>query len=188
MDAYECIRTKLDVREFDRTPVPAGIKAKVLEAARLTGSGVNRQHWRFILVQEPERLRELADDSTSGQWVSGANFAVIVLTDPSLGFHKIDAGRVIQDMQLAAWNFGVVSRPYTGIRIEELKKGFLIPDGFSATVVVGFGYPRRRIRGKKSRLPMDRIAFLETFGSPLTPDLVVKRDAASPRLERRLAV
>jgi nitroreductase len=173
MDAYECIRTKLDVGEFSPKKVPNDVQARVLEAARLTGSGVNRQHWRFVLVQDRERLRRLASDSTSGQWVAGANFAVIILTDPNLGYHKIDTGRVMQDMQLAAWNYGVVSRPFTGMKTSELKRDFGIPDDLSPSAVIGFGYPLHRIRGKKSRLPMERIAFFETFGAPLPRDLTV---------------
>lgn len=167
MDTYECIRTKLDVREFSAKPVPREVKQKVLEAARLTGSGINRQHWRFVLVQSPDGLKKLAKDSTSGPWVAGANFAVVILTDPTLNFHQIDAGRVLQDMQLAAWNFGVVSRPYTGMRIGEMRVDFRIPENLNPTAVVGFGYPARKIVGKKSRKPLGEIAFLEEYGKPL---------------------
>jgi nitroreductase len=167
MDTYECIRTKLDVGEFSSKPVPGEVKQKVLEAARLTGSGINRQHWRFVLVQSQEGLKKLANDSISGPWVAGANFAVVILTDPTLNFHQIDAGRVLQDMQLAAWNFGVVSRPYTGVKTEEMRADFRIPESLSPTAVLGFGYPTRKIVGKKSRKPLGEIAFLEEYGKPL---------------------
>jgi nitroreductase len=103
MDAYDCIRTKLDFREFDSNKkVPAEVKLKILESARLTSSAMNSQHWRFLLVQERERLKTLAEDSTTGNWVQGANFAVVVLTEEKHGFQLIDAGRAVQDMQLTA--------------------------------------------------------------------------------------
>ncbi len=69
MDAYDAIRTKLDVREFSPKDVSAEMKLKVLEAARLTQSGSNTQHWRFILVQDRKDLGTLAKDSRSGKWV-----------------------------------------------------------------------------------------------------------------------
>jgi len=128
LDAYECVITKLDVREFDLKDVPGQVKLKVLEAGRMTGSGMNVQHWKFILVQDRENLRKLAEDSTTGSWVERANFAVIVLTDPRYGFHMIDAGRVAQDMQLAAWNYGVVSCIYTGTNRKALQKDFGLPN------------------------------------------------------------
>ncbi len=167
MDTFECIKTKLDIGEFSEERVPERLIRDVLEAARLTGSGINRQHWRFVLVRDRARLKKLASDSTSGSWVAGADFAVIVITDPSLGFHKLDAGRVLQDMQLTAWNEGVVSRLFTGIRVTDLRRDFAIPDRLQPTVVLGFGYPTRRILGKKSRVPLSQIAFSESFGSQL---------------------
>jgi nitroreductase len=167
MDAYECIRTKLDVGEFSSRPVPNEVKLRVLEAARLTGSGVNKQHWRFVLVQGRENLRKLAKDATTGGWIRGSDFAVIILTDPTLPFHQLDAGRALQDMQLAAWNDGVVSRPCTGVKAKELRRDFKIPDNLDLTAVLGFGYPNRKIAGKKSRKPLEEIAFREEYGKPL---------------------
>ncbi len=106
MDTYETILSKLDIRQFDSKKVPAEVKSRVLESARASGTGNNKQEWRFILVQEKEMLKKLAEDSTSGGWVVSANFAVIVLSDPTLGFHLIDAGRAVQNMELAAWDQG----------------------------------------------------------------------------------
>jgi nitroreductase len=170
MDAFDCVRTKLDVREFDSKPVPADVKLKVLEAARLTQSGMNVQHWRFILVQDKSRLNVLAKDSTTGPWVVKANFAVIVLTDPKGGFHLIDAGRAVQDMQMTAWNYGVASGVFTGVKEEEIRKDFSIPNHLSPTITIGFGYPARKLLGKKKRQPLNEIAYLDKYGKELEPN------------------
>ena len=167
MDTYESIATKLDVREFSSRPVPADIKRKVLEAARLTQSGGNLQHWRFILVEGKENLKRLAGDSISGKWVAGADFAVTVLTDPKYPFHLLDAGRATQDMQLAAWNYGVASGVFTGIDRRALARDFGIPEGLNPSVIVGFGYPVRRIIGKKNRKPLSELAFQDKYGKKL---------------------
>ncbi len=164
METYRTILTKLDIREFSPKKVPAEVKLKVLEAARVTGSGSNKQHWKFILVQDKEAIKKLAEDSTSGSWVAGANFAVIILTDPTLGFHQIDAGRAAQDMQLAAWDQGVVSGLFTGLK-ESIRKDFAIPSNSKPTIVLGFGYPTRKISGKKNRKPLSEIAFLDKYGN-----------------------
>lgn len=168
MDAYQVVITKRDVRNFSPKDVPEDIRIRVLEAGRLCGTGKNIQHWRFVLVTDKQNLQRLAEASTTGMWVQGANFAVIVLTDPQLGFHKIDAGRAAEDMQLAAWSEGVVSCIYTGIKEQELRENFNVPEDLSPTVVVGFGYPATKITGKrKNRKPLDQVAFLEKYGSPL---------------------
>ncbi|HZA08218.1 MAG TPA: nitroreductase family protein [Nitrososphaeraceae archaeon] len=166
MDAFECIRTKLEVREFSTRDVPSEIRLKVLEAARLTGTGLNTQHWRFILVDNKQNLKKLAEDSTSGNWVAGANFAIIVLTNPKYNFHLIDAGRVLQNMQLAAWNNDVGSGLFTGVREEKFRSDFGIPNELSPTVIVGFGYPAIELTGKrKNRLPLNKLVYYEKYGN-----------------------
>lgn len=143
------------------------MKKAVLEAARLTQSGVNSQHWRFILVQNPENLSKLARDSTTGGWVSRSDFAVVVCTDPKKGYHLIDAGRAVQDMQIAAWDHGVASGLYTGVKPEDMARDFGIPRALDVAAVVAFGYPIKRLAGRKNRKPLSDVAFLERYGAPL---------------------
>ena len=169
METYKTILTKLDVRQYDSKKVPAEVKLRVLEAARASGTGNNRQEWRFILVQEKETLKRLAEDSTSGGWVAGADFAVIVLSDPTLGFHGIDAGRAVQNMELAAWDQGVISGIYTGIKDEKMRKDFAIPSSLKPVVVVGFGYPVKKIVGKKKRMPLTELVSIDKFGNRFDP-------------------
>ncbi|MDQ3839871.1 MAG: nitroreductase family protein [Thermoproteota archaeon] len=165
MDTFECIATKLEIREFSQQDIPLETRSKILETARLTGTGMNTQHWRFILVEKKANLRKLAEDSTSGSWVSGANFAIIVLTNPKYGFHMIDAGRVLQNMQLAAWNQGIGSGLFTGIKEERLRNDFAIPRELNPSVVLGFGYPAKKIIGnRKNRLPIQELIHYERYG------------------------
>ena len=169
METYKTILTKLDVRQYDSKKVPAEVKLRVLEAARAAGTGMNKQEWRFILVEDRDMLKRLAEDSTSGGWVAGANFAVIVLSDPTLGFHGIDAGRAVQNMELAAWDQGVISGIYTGIKDEKMRKDFAIPSSLKPVVVVGFGYPVKKIVGKKKRMPLTELVSIDKFGNKFDP-------------------
>jgi nitroreductase len=172
MEVYDYVITKLDIREYSQKEIPKDIKLKILEAARSTGSGKNLQHWRFIVVKDKENLKKLADDSITGKWIVNANFAVIVLTDPKYPFHLIDAGRVVQNMQIAAWGYGIASCIFTGINKEKLRKDFNIPEELEPSVVVGFGYPIKKIKGKKNRKPLNELVFIEKYGNPFNPELL----------------
>jgi nitroreductase len=165
METYKTILTKLDIRQYDSKKVPAEVKLKVLEAARASGTGNNRQEWRFVLIQEKDMIKKLAEDSTSGGWVAGANFAVIVAAAPTPSFHLIDAGRAVQNMQLAAWDHGVISGIYTGINDERMSRDFAIPSGLKTLAVVAFGYPVKKILGKKNRMPLTELAFIDKYGN-----------------------
>jgi nitroreductase len=55
---------------------------------------------------------------------------------------------------------------FTGIREEKLRGDFGIPNELSPTIIVGFGYPARKMTGKsKKRLPLDRLVYYEKYGS-----------------------
>ena len=96
--------------------------------------------------------------------MKGADFAVIINVDPNIPGSTVDAGRVLQDMELAAWNFGVVSSLFTGFKETELRRDFGIPPELKPAAVVGFGYPARKIRGRKSRKPLEELVSAEFFG------------------------
>lgn len=168
MNTIDCIATKLDIREFKNENVSPNIITSILNSARYTGSGLNTQHWRFIIIQEKSNLKKLSEDSSSGQWISGANFAIIILTDPSYRFHLIDAGRVIQNMQLTAWENGVGSGIYTGIKEDKMRQDFKIPSNQNISAILGFGFPNKSITGKrKNRKPLTELVYNEVFGDSL---------------------
>ena len=166
MDAFECVISKLDIREYNTGKnIPLEIKQKILEAARSTGTGLNTQHWKFIVVEKKENLKRLSEDSTSGNWISAANFAIIVLTNPKYKFHLIDAGRVLQNMQLTAWNYGIGSGLFTGIIEEKLRRDFKIPNEFHISIITGFGYPIKKFTGKKkNRKSLNELVYFENYG------------------------
>ncbi|PYN77460.1 MAG: nitroreductase, partial [Candidatus Rokuibacteriota bacterium] len=59
MDAFEAVRTLLAVRSYQEKPVPDAVVKRVVEAGRLTGSGMNGQPWHFIVVRDREMLKKL---------------------------------------------------------------------------------------------------------------------------------
>ncbi|HZW57080.1 MAG TPA: nitroreductase family protein [Nitrososphaerales archaeon] len=150
--------------------MPPDVKSKVLEPARLTGSSSNTQHWCFILIQDKKNIRRLAEESTTGRWVGGDDFAIIVMTNPKISGYMIDACRAVQDRQLVAWDLGVGSCIFTGANKEKVRKDFGIPPELEPAAFLGFGYPARKITGKekKNRSPLQEIALIERYGNRLS--------------------
>jgi nitroreductase len=60
MEVFEAIRTLLAVRNYRDTPVPDAVVRRVVEAGRLTGSGMNRQPRTRALLGIPASLDVLA--------------------------------------------------------------------------------------------------------------------------------
>ena len=120
----------------------------------------------IVFPSAPVMVR-LADDPAHRAAMEGADFAVIILVDPKIPGNTIDAGRVVQDMELAAWSFGVASGIYTGVGEASLRSDYSIPESLKPMAVLGFGYPKRKILGKKNRKPLEELVFLEKYGAKL---------------------
>ncbi len=57
MNTLDCIATKLDIREFSKESVPSDFISTILNSGRYSGSGLNTQHWRFVVIMEENNLK-----------------------------------------------------------------------------------------------------------------------------------
>ena len=166
MDVFDAIRTLLAVRGYQNKPIPEEVVRRIVESGRLTGSGMNRQPWHFVVVRERETLRRLGALASSGSYVAQAPLAVVVATDKTR-FAVSDASRAIQSMLLAAWADGVGSNWVGFGGLEKVKDLLDIPAGLEVLAILPFGYPARPVgRGKKQRKALREVAHLERYGRP----------------------
>lgn len=166
MDVYEAARTVLAVREYEDKPIPEEITHRIIEAARLTGSSMNKQPWHFIVVEDRETLQALGAIVKTGPYIAQAAMAVVVAIEDTR-FAVSDASRAIQSMILTAWSEGVGSN-WTGFFGMEEAHGILnIPEHLDVFAIIPFGYPTYDIgEGIKDRKPRGEVVDLETFGQP----------------------
>ena len=166
MDAFDTIRTLLAVRSYQDTAVPDAVVSRIVEAGRLTGSGMNGQPWHFIVVRDRETLRQLGALASSGSYVAQAPLAVVVAVDKTR-FAVSDASRAIQSMMLAAWAEGVGSNWVGFGGLDDVRSLLGIPDSTDVLAILPLGYPAGEIgQGKKKRKPLSEIAHRERFGQP----------------------
>ena len=71
---YECIVSKLDIRQFKDQEVSNEIRLKILEAGRQSGTGLNTEHLRFVLVDHKDVLKLLAEDRYEWKLDIGSQF------------------------------------------------------------------------------------------------------------------
>jgi nitroreductase len=166
MDAFEAARTLLAVRTYRDTPLPDALVRRIVDAGRLTGSGMNGQPWHFIVVRDAETLRSLGALASSGPYIAQAPLAIVVATDKSR-FAVSDASRAIQSMLLTAWAEGVGSNWVGFGGLERVKPLLDIPARLDVLAILPFGYPARAVgRGGKHRKPIREVAHLERYGHP----------------------
>ena len=122
------------------------MQERILDAGRLSGSGVNRQPWVFVVAESREAKERVAETVFAGDNVRTCAFAVAVATEGRK--FPLDVGRCIQNMMLVAWNEGVVSCP-NGMPDEAAAARVLgLEGGFEPVNIVSFGYPKRPLEAE----------------------------------------
>ncbi len=150
MEAYQAIKTLRSVRHFLSRPVSDEVLNRILEAGRWTGSAKNVQPWQFIIVRNRETLDQLAGCGQFAGHLRGAALAIVIVTPPGWS-GTFDAGRVAQDMMLAAWAEGIGSC-IASMHDQDCARTVLgIPQDHQV-IAISFGYPQpnppRTIEGR----------------------------------------
>jgi nitroreductase len=139
-DAFLVIASRRETRAYRPDPLPDDVVGRILEAGRISGSGANRQPWRFMVVRSRELLDRLAP-SLYAPWNAEAPLFVALLMDGRGS--AFDGGRCAQNMMLAAWNEGVGACP-NGFKDEPAARELLgVRPDQDLLVGITFGYPAR---------------------------------------------
>lgn len=145
MDCWEAINSVRVIHDFADRPLSAEHEARILNAARRTGSSKNEQTWAFITVRDRERLKQLTGVGKYADHLAGAALAVALVTpDESAGWRNTrmwDLGRAAQSMVLAAWELGIGSAPATVFEQELVSRLLGLPDDRRCNYLLSFGYP-----------------------------------------------
>lgn len=167
MDVFEAVKTMLAVRSYADKPIPDEIVTRIVEAGRLTGSSMNRQHWDFVVVRDPETLQRLGELASTGPYIADAAMAIaVIVPDAPVGY--MDGARASQDMMLTAWGEGIGSNWVSNTNTDRIKKLIDIPQERMILNIIPFGYPTEDLgRGVKDRKPLSEVAHDERYGSPL---------------------
>jgi len=141
MDTFLAIASRREVRAYDGRPIADEVVRRILDAGRLSGSGSNRQPWRFVLVSGQAQAA-LADAVYAPGNVRSAAL-VVALVVGGKGPISFDAGRCAQNMLLAAWNDGVGGVP-NGVADSDAANAVVgLAEDRSIAIVLSFGYPAR---------------------------------------------
>ena len=166
MEVFEAVKTVLAVRSYQDTPLLQDAVQRIVEAAHLTASSMNKQPWHFIVVEDRETLKKLGELASHGPYTAQAAMAVVVAIEDTR-FSISDASRAIQSMVLTAWAEGIGSNWVGFFGLEAIKPLLGIPEELDVLAIVPFGYPVQTIgKGLKKRKPLSEIASKERFGKP----------------------
>jgi nitroreductase len=151
VDTYRAIASRREVKSYSTRPIPDDAVTRILDAGRLSGSGGNRQPWRFFVVESAAARERLAQAVFAPENVSGAQLVVVIAVSGK-GPISFDAGRAAQNMLLAAWNEGIGGSPNGFPDADRVAELLRLEEGERPAMALSFGYPQRP-RDPESRDP-----------------------------------
>jgi nitroreductase len=172
-DVVELVRTVRQVRQFKPDPVPKDAVEKLLEVARWTGSSTNTQPWRFVVLDDREKIRKIAMMRDRINWLAEAPLAIAIVMDGKNPMSEsYDEGRVTERLLVAARALGLgggVAWYGEESHRSEAKRLLGIPDELLARQVVAIGYVKsledpRGPRANNGRKPLAEIVSYNGWG------------------------
>jgi nitroreductase len=183
---FEVVQKRVSVRSYKSDPVPPHHLEQILEAARQAPNAGNQQPWRFLVIQEKNKLDEFRDtawrsrkkwlldngyeaDTDEGMKVHynrllGAPLHVVVLVDTAVkyrGYAEQDGALAAENIMLASRALGYGSVMITGsVSADTLRNFFKIPKRYSINCLIPIGVPDSWPE-KKMRRPLSELVFYE---------------------------
>jgi len=171
MDLLDAIRTYHPCRQYSTKPIPAEKLKSVLAAARLAPSQNNLQPWRFVVVQDDEVKRRLAQGCVRGRIVAEAPVVVVAFAVEEdipvtiagyISAYPLDVAVAVSHLQLAATAEGLGTTWMIDFHEEKIRTVLGVPDGIHPIAVIPLGYPAEpnggtRMTGEEGRKSPDEI-------------------------------
>lgn len=159
MDFEKLVRTRQSTRKFDDRPVERELLEKCVEAARLAPSACNAQPWKYIMVDEPNLVKELASLTYNNivkfnKFTDKAKAFAVVVMEPgtfasnagsfftNLDYALIDMGISVENFCLQAAEIGLGTCILGWSRHKEIKKLLEIPKSKKIGVLIAIGYEK----------------------------------------------
>jgi nitroreductase len=185
MELLEAMRKRFSVRRYLPKPVEREKLLYCVEAARLAPSACNIQPWKFVIVDDPETKRRLAEEAFSGihsfnQFAKDAAAVVVVVAEEDFKtnklfasmqgtqFYLLDLGCACEHFILAAAAQGLGTCWLGWFSEKRVKKLLGIPRSKKAAALISVGYyDQAAPPPEKKRKGVDVIVSFNTY-SPHT--------------------
>ncbi len=150
MDVVEAIRAYRPCLSYHPRPIAPEKLKSVLAAARLAPSQRNLQPWRFVVVQDGERKRLLAQASPRGRLIAEAPAVIVAFSVEEdipvtiggyISAYPLDVAVAVNDLQLAATAEGLGTNWIIDFNEEKLRTVLRVPEGIHPIGVIPIGYP-----------------------------------------------
>ncbi len=152
-EVLKAIRNRRSVRSFTDRMISREDLEKIVEAAGYAPSGMNRQSWHFTVIQDADRIAELAKavrqalGRDEGYHFYHPNALILTSNDRDNPLGTEDCACAMENIFLAAHSLGIGSvwiNQFHGIcdqpEVRDLLRRFRVPDSHVVLGAAALGY------------------------------------------------
>ena len=149
MEAWDAIRARRNVRQYQPKPVSDEDMNRIAEAGWRAPSAKNRQPWDFVIVTDQTQLQELSTVWRGAGHIASAAAAIVLVVplppdDRRLVTDTYDIGQATMAMMIAATALGI-GTAHSSVGDQEKARAILgVPDDHLVAFMLGIGYPADR--------------------------------------------
>ena len=168
MNVHQAIKNRYSCRSYQAEPVPEEKLKKVLEAARLAPSAHNSQEWKFVVVRDIKKRKEVAGASGQSFIAEAPVIIAAVGLDPEHIMrsgnpaYAIDLAIAIEHMALQATEEGLGTCWIGAFNQEAVKEILEIPEECRVVALLPLGFPADKPQ-PKSRKKLEEIVSYDSF-------------------------
>ena len=172
MELDACIKGRRSVRAYEERPVPKDVVEAILEAGIWAPTGMNRQPWRFIIIEDRSVIKFISDETKKAvremmpsmskrseaqedrDWVCfNAPMLILICAETKamaqiVPIDLIDSVLAAQNMSLKAYDLGLGTCYMGFIHLLTRKPDVLrkagMPEGYELMVPLILGYPKNK--------------------------------------------
>ncbi|MEN6618722.1 MAG: nitroreductase family protein [Rikenellaceae bacterium] len=143
----ETIFQRKSVRSYTGQPVSVETLTILVKAGMAAPTGMNRQPWEFLVIQDKEVMTKLSQDLPYAKMLKDAQAAIIVVGNPEKSpYWYLDCSAATQNILLAAESIGlgaVWTLAYPSEeRMNTIANALSIPLPYRPLCLIPIGYPK----------------------------------------------
>jgi nitroreductase len=170
INLMDIIKKRRSVRNFTEEEVSEKILQELIEAAIWAPSGSNTQSWRFIVINNRERVQLIK--SFSPGLLGNPSSLIIICIDSREAFSKggisgrdllssMDAAMAAQNILLVATEKGLASCVVQGFNKRAVKSLINLPEDIEPVLLISLGYSKDQVLAPPRKDLKDILFFNE---------------------------
>ena len=164
MDAFDAIKRRCSIREFNDEPIPKDVIGKIVDCGRLAPTARKEEPWEFIVIDDREILGGIASITDHGKFIRDCACAIIVCCRDTK-YYLEDGCASTENMLIAATALGIGSCWVAGDKkdyCDKILNLLKVPAGYKLISIIALGRPIKDTDPLQKR-PLEKVIHWNGF-------------------------